>query len=119
MVWMQHYIVLLEHVSESHWAIEKSSLDKVNKTRVEVDLNVSDQVPHHLDRLKEHNESTSLIEETCKYLSVLISGPLPGIDVHVILDQCLDTFGTVITNAKLENGDVVRGSTSHLSTVMG
>ena len=54
--------MFLELVSECHWAIEKSCLDKVNKTGVDVDLNVGDSVPHHPDRLKENNESMSLIE---------------------------------------------------------
>ena len=44
---------------------------------------------------------------------------MPGIDVYVILNQRLDTLGIHVTNAELENGDVLRGSTSNLSAVMG
>jgi len=59
---MRRYVVFLELVSESHWAIEKSGLDKVNKTRIEIDLDIGDGVPRHPDRLKENDESASLTE---------------------------------------------------------
>ena len=42
-----------------------------------------------------------------KYFSILISGPLPQIDVHISLDQCLDMLSTHVTNAELENGNVI------------
>jgi len=59
---VRRHIVLLEFVSESCWAIEERSLDEVNKTWVEVDLNVSDRVPGHPDGLNAKCESTSLRE---------------------------------------------------------
>jgi len=116
--WMWWYIILLELVSKSCRTIEESSLDEVDETWVEVDLDIGKGVFDHPDRLGDKSQIIYWEREERTYLAVFICRPVPRIYIHIVLDQRLDTLWTSITNAELENCDLVRRHTTNLSTVM-
>ena len=77
-VWMRWHVILLEFVSKTHWTIEKSCLEELNKTWVEVDLDVGQGTFGHPDRLKERSQSNIKKEKKKHTLSSLSTAQCPG-----------------------------------------
>jgi len=111
-------VILLELVSEACRTVKESGLDEFDETRVEVDLDVSEGIFDHPDRLEEKSQIIYWKEEERTYIVVFIHSPVLRIYVYIILDQCMDTLRTSIADAELENCDLVWSRASKLSTVM-
>lgn len=84
--------MLLEPVSKACRTVEERSLDDVDETWVEVNLDVGKRVFDHPDRLKDKSQIMYEKEDKRTYLAIFVHSPVPRIYVHVVLDQRMDTL---------------------------